>query len=186
MSPPAPLSPPPAKAHTPRPIVCAVFTASDTRTLENDSSGDLIVQRLADAGHHVERRQLVREDRETLSQVISEAIEDPRLEVILITGGTGITRRDLTPDVVAELGTKEIPGFGELFRWLSYREIGASTIQSRACAWLCQDTLAFSLPGSTNAIKLAMDQILIPQLDIRTRPCNFAQLMPRIRTTEEG
>jgi molybdenum cofactor biosynthesis protein B len=99
----------------------------------------------------------------------------------LITGGTGVTQRDRTPDVVQSLGTKEIPGFGELFRWLSYQDIGSSTIQSRATAWVCTDTLVFALPGSTNAVKLALDQIILPQLDVRNKPCNFAQLMPRIK-----
>jgi molybdenum cofactor biosynthesis protein B len=100
---------------------------------------------------------------------------------VVLTGGSGITRRDVTPDAVAALGTKHIPGFGELFRWLSYRDIGSSTIQSRADAWLCETTLVFVLPGSTGAVKLAMDAILVEQLDVRTKPCNFIQLMPRIK-----
>ena len=100
---------------------------------------------------------------------------------ILITGGTGVTQRDRTPDVVQKLGTKEIPGFGELFRMLSYRDIGTSTIQSRADAWLCDDTLVFALPGSPNAIRLAWDEILMHQFNIEHRPCNFVQLLPRIK-----
>ena len=99
--------------------------------------------------------------------------------IVVCTGGTGITGRDITPDVISELATREIPGFGELFRWLSYRDIGSSTVQSRAGAWLCQTTLVFALPGSTNACRLAMDEILTEQLDVRHRPCNFIQLMPR-------
>ena len=109
------------------------------------------------------------------------ALKLEALEVILITGGTGVTKRDITPDVVKAYSSKEIPGFGELFRWLSYAEIGTSTIQSRACAHLCEETLVFALPGSTGAVRLAMDHIIIPQLDVRHTPCNFAQLMPRIR-----
>ena len=166
---------------TPRPMRCALITASDTRTADNDTSGDLIAERLLTAGHVIEARMILRESLDEMTARLGELIAHEEIEVILITGGTGITRRDVTPDALAAHSTKEIPGFGELFRWLSYADIGASTIQSRACAHLCGETLVFALPGSTGAVKLAMDSIIIPQLDVRHKPCNFAQLMPRIK-----
>ena len=163
-----------------KPMSCAVFTASDTRTKETDSSGDLLENSLREQGHLIIRRAIIKEDLGLLSKAIQEAVEDNEVEVVLITGGTGITKRDLTPEAISQHSTKEIPGFGELFRWLSYAQIGSSTIQSRACAHLCQKTLVFGLPGSPNAVKLALEEILIPQLDINHKPCNFAQLLPRI------
>jgi len=165
---------------TPRPMSCVVLTASDSRGPAEDSSGDLIVSRLTGAGHELLGREIVREDFDELCARLDAHLNSPA-EVILITGGTGITLRDLTPDVIARRSSKEIPGFGELFRWLSYADIGSSTIQSRACAHLCGETLVFALPGSTGAVRLAMDEIIIPQLDVRHKPCNFAQLMPRIK-----
>ena len=159
---------------------CAVFTASDTRTVENDTSGDLLVDQLKAAGHVIVRRKIVRENLEEMREVLGSAIESDEIEVVLITGGTGITKRDLTPEAIISYSTKEIPGFGELFRWLSYDQIGSSTIQSRACAHLCERTIVFGLPGSPNAVRLALEKILIPQLDIDNKPCNFAQLLPRI------
>ena len=166
---------------TPRPMGCAVYTASDTRDPSNDTSGDLIVGRLLEAGHRLLDRGIIREDQAHMREKLAEALARPEIEVVLITGGTGVTTRDVTPEVVESLSTKSIPGFGELFRLLSYADIGTSTIQSRACAHLCGETLVFALPGSTGAVRLAMDEILIPQLDVRHTPCNFAQLMPRIR-----
>ena len=164
-----------------RPMYCALVTASDTRNIDNDTSGDLMESMLRDAGHVIVHRNIIKEDISLLQAHISHLIADEQVEVICISGGTGITLRDSTPEVLQTLGTKEIPGFGELFRWLSYQQIASSTIQSRACAWLCQDTLAFALPGSPSAVKLALEKILIPQLDIRHKPCNFAQLMNRIK-----
>ncbi len=159
---------------------CAVFTASDTRTVENDTSGDLLVDQLEAVGHVIVRRKIIRENLEEMREVLGSAIESDEIEVVLITGGTGITKRDLTPEAIISYSTKEIPGFGELFRWLSYDQIGSSTIQSRACAHLCERTIVFGLPGSPNAVRLALEKILIPQLDIDNKPCNFAQLLPRI------
>ena len=164
-----------------KPISCAVVTVSDTRTHDNDRSGDLIENRLKTMGHTIKMREIIRDDYESVQDVVRRCIQDSDMTVLILTGGTGLTKRDITPDAVQPLGTKHIPGFGELFRWLSYQDIGSSTIQSRADAWLCKDTLVFVLPGSTGAVKLAMDQILVEQLDIRTRPCNFVQLLPRIR-----
>jgi len=162
-------------------ILCAVITVSDTRTRETDRSGALICERLESMGHHLHLRKIIPDDYETIQQSVDECIKTSDLDVVILTGGTGITRRDITPDAIRPLSTKHIPGFGELFRWLSFGEIGASTIQSRADAWLCDSTLVFALPGSSGAVQLAMDKILVEQLDVRTRPCNFIQLLPRIR-----
>jgi len=160
-------------------VGCGVLTLSDTRTPETDTSGRLLCERLTTMGHRVESYEIVPDDRALLRARLVQAVEDPGIAIVICTGGTGITGRDITPDVIGELATREIPGFGELFRWLSYRDIGSSTVQSRAGAWLCQTTLVFALPGSTNACRLAMDEILTEQLDVRHRPCNFIQLMPR-------
>ena len=162
-------------------VSCAVVTVSDTRSPNNDHSGDLIAERLKAMGHSLKVREIIPDDIPSIQDILKRCIEDAELAIVLFTGGTGITRRDVTPDAIRPMGTKHIPGFGELFRWLSFQEIGASTIQSRADAWLCEDTLVFALPGSTGAVRLAMDQILVEQLDVRTRPCNFIQLLPRIR-----
>ena len=163
------------------PVACMVVTVSDTRTIDTDRSGAIVVERLESMGHQVTERRIVADDEVAIQRSVRVAMDDPEIVAVILTGGSGITRRDVTPDAVAALGTKHIPGFGELFRWLSYADIGASTIQSRADAWLCDDTLAFVLPGSTGAVTLAMDKILVEQLDVRTRPCNFIQLLDRIR-----
>jgi molybdenum cofactor biosynthesis protein B len=163
------------------PVDCAVFTVSDTRTPENDTSGDTIVAGLTQMGHRVVRRAIIADDISLLRTAVSACIAEPDLDVVVLTGGTGITRRDQTPEAIAPLATKHIPGFGELFRWLSYADIGSSTIQSRADAWLCDSTLVFALPGSTGAVRLAFDKILVEQLDARHRPCNFIQLLNRIK-----
>jgi molybdenum cofactor biosynthesis protein B len=160
---------------------CGVLTISDTRTIDNDTSGRLIVDRLTAAGHHIYRRQLVPDDFDVIRKSLMEFIADDAVDVVITTGGTGVTRSDVTPEVLRSLATKPIPGFGELFRWLSFAEIGTSTIQSRADAAVCESTLVFILPGSTGAVRLALDRILINQLDARHEPCNFAELLPRIR-----
>jgi molybdenum cofactor biosynthesis protein B len=163
------------------PVAIAILTISDTRTLETDASGAWIESALGAAGHRVLERRIVPDDQTTIERTLSELIADERVEVVITTGGTGITRRDVTPEALARVATKPIPGFGELFRMLSYAEIGASTIQSRAEAALCDTTLVFALPGSTGAVRLALERILLPQLDNRTRPCNFVELLPRVR-----
>ncbi len=163
------------------PLNVAVLTVSDTRTRANDTSGDLIEERLAGAGHRVVQREIRRDDRAELRALLQAWIADAAVDAIIATGGTGLTRRDVTPEAVAGLFTKPIPGFGELFRWLSFAEIGTSTIQSRAEAGIADDTLVFLLPGSTGACRLAMDQIILPQLDAAHRPCNLVELLPRIR-----
>lgn len=163
------------------PLNVVILTLSDTRTRDNDTSGDFIDERLRTAGHHVVKRVIQREDLEDLRKLISAWVDDQEIDVIVATGGTGLTRRDVTPEAVRPLFTKEIPGFGELFRMLSYDDIGSSTIESRAIAGVADGTLIFCLPGSTGACQLGMDKIILPQLDARTRPCNLVALLPRIR-----
>lgn len=163
-----------------RPVSVAVLTISDSRTLETDSSGAYLVESIGSSGHRVGGRAIVPDDPNEIRTCLQTWIRDSDVEVVISTGGTGITGRDGTPEVVSELVTKEIPGFGELFRWLSFEDIGASTIQSRALGGLAHTTLIFALPGSTNACRLAWTRILKPQLDIDTRPCNFVDLLPRL------
>jgi len=163
------------------PVNVAVVTVSDTRSLETDTSGALLVERMTELGHGITSREIVPDDLQILRGCFRRLIARRDVDVVLATGGTGVTGRDITPEALAPYVRKEIPGFGELFRWLSYAEIGASTIQSRAQAALCARTLVFLLPGSSGAVRLALDKILIPQLDSRTKPCNFVELLPRIR-----
>lgn len=166
---------------TPSPLRIAVLTVSDTRTLETDKSGAYVAEALQTAGHVIALRNIVPDELTLLQSTLSALIADNAVDVVIATGGTGITKRDVTPEALAPLVTKWIPGFGELFRYLSYADIGAATIQSRAEAALCGGTLVFALPGSTGACRLALEKIIVPQLDIRTKPCNFAELLPRIR-----
>lgn len=164
------------------PAAVAVVTVSDTRTLATDTSGATVCERLEGQDHRIVGRHIVRDELEEVRTLLAQLIADPEVDFVITTGGTGVTARDITPEALAPLITKPIPGFGELFRWLSYAEIGSSTIQSRAEAALCGDTLVFLLPGSTGAVRLAMDEILLPQLDSRHKPCNFVELLPKIRT----
>lgn len=166
---------------TPTPLRIAVLTVSDTRTLETDKSGAYIAEAVQAAGHVVSLRNIVPDELTLLQSTLSALVADQTVDVVIATGGTGITKRDVTPEALAPLVTKWIPGFGELFRHLSYADIGAATIQSRAEAALCGGTLVFALPGSTGACKLALEKIIVPQLDSRTKPCNFAELLPRVR-----
>lgn len=163
------------------PVHVAVLTVSDTRTLETDKSGAAILDALTSAGHVVRHRRILPDDVERIRGALAGWIADRDVDVVIASGGTGITGRDVTPEAMAPLVTKPIPGFGELFRYLSYADIGTSTIQSRAEGALCDGTLVFLLPGSTGAVELAMSKILLPQLDSRTKPCNFVELMPRFR-----
>ncbi len=167
------------------PVHVAVLTVSDTRTRATDRSGQLIVDRLEAAGHVIAGRFICRDNRVSIRAQLRRWIADAGVDVIITTGGTGLTPRDVTPEALAPLVTKPIPGFGELFRWLSYEEIKTSTIQSRAEAALCHQTYVFVLPGSTGAVRTAMDKILLHQLDHRHRPCNFVELLPRIRAERE-
>jgi molybdenum cofactor biosynthesis protein B len=162
------------------PLNIAVLTVSDSRTLADDKSGDALQEGVVTAGHRLVARELVRDDVYQLRAMLSRWIADPGIQVVLTTGGTGVTGRDSTPEAVTPLLDKQIEGFGELFRAISFTEIGTSTIQSRAFAGLANGTFVFCLPGSSGACRTAWDKILLAQLDHRTRPCNFAQLIPRL------
>lgn len=161
------------------PVKIAVMTVSDTRTLEDDKSGDTLVKRISEAGHILAARKIVTDDKPSITEQLESWIDDAHVDVIISTGGTGITGRDVTPECFEAIYTKNIPGFGELFRMLSYDLIGTSTIQSRATGGIAKTTLMFALPGSTGAVKDGWDKILSTQLDSRFRPCNFVELMPR-------
>ncbi|MES2095567.1 MAG: molybdenum cofactor biosynthesis protein B [Pseudomonadota bacterium] len=162
------------------PVRIAVLTVSDTRGAADDMSGDTLVERLTAAGHILAGRAIERDDVDAIVERFALWIEDPDVDVIVTTGGTGVTGRDVTPEAVEAVADKMIPGFGELFRWLSFAKIGTSTIQSRACACVAGGTYIFALPGSTGAVKDGWDDILRDQLDSRFRPCNFVELMPRL------
>lgn len=162
---------------------CAVLTVSDTRTAADDKSGDLLAELIAADGHRLAARTIVADDRYRIRAQVSSWIADPTVDVVIATGGTGFTGRDTTPEAIAPLLDKVIDGFGELFRALSYEEIGTSTIQSRALGGLANGTLIFSLPGSTGACRTGWQGILRHQLDINHKPCNFVELIPRFLET---
>ncbi|HXG29747.1 MAG TPA: molybdenum cofactor biosynthesis protein B [Nevskiales bacterium] len=164
-----------------KPLRIAVLTVSDTRSLDTDASGQLLADQLQAAGHVLAARALLRDDVDAVRAQVAAWVGDDGVEVVLTTGGTGITGRDGTPEAIAPLLDKTLEGFGELFRMLSYAEIGAATIQSRCLAGVARGTLVFCLPGSSGACRLGWEKILRPQLDSRTRPCNFAELLPRLR-----
>ena len=163
-----------------KPLKIAVLTVSDTRTEATDKSGALLVERLKAAGHELAEKAIVRDDVYAIRAIVSKWIADARVEIVITTGGTGLTGRDGTPEAVAPLLDKEIQGFGELFRTISYEEIGASSLQSRCLAGVANATYIFCLPGSSNACATGWDKLIAPQLDYRTRPCNLAELMPRL------
>uniref|UniRef100_UPI0035CB1B84 molybdenum cofactor biosynthesis protein B n=1 Tax=uncultured Sphingomonas sp. TaxID=158754 RepID=UPI0035CB1B84 len=163
------------------PVRIAILTVSDTRGLAEDRSGDILVERLTAAGHVLAAREIVKDDADLLVGTLHRWIDDPEIDCIISTGGTGVTGRDVTPEAIERIADKMIPGFGEVFRWLSFQTIGTSTIQSRACACVTRGTYIFALPGSTGAVKDGWDGILASQLDSRHRPCNFVELMPRLR-----
>jgi molybdenum cofactor biosynthesis protein B len=162
------------------PVRIAVMTVSDSRTSADDRSGDTLVERLQSAGHILADRHIIKDERSQIVARLHAWIDDPQIDCIITTGGTGVTGRDVTPEALAQVRDKEIPGFGELFRWLSYQTIGTSTIQSRATACVARGTYIFALPGSTGAVRDAWDGILASQLDSRFHPCNFVELMPRL------
>lgn len=163
------------------PLSIALLTVSDSRTLASDSSGDYLAAALQQAGHRLHERALLADDRYQLRALVSRWIADPECDGVLITGGTGFTGRDSTPEAIAPLLDKQVPGFGEMFRALSFDEIGTSSLQSRAFAGLANATFIFCLPGSTGACRTAWEKLLQAQLDARTRPCNLVGLRPRLR-----
>ncbi len=164
-----------------RALALCVLTVSDTRTPADDTSGDALCTALADAGHFLHERAIVRDDKYAMRALVSRWIADEAVDGILVTGGTGFTGRDSTPEALIPLLDKQMPGFGELFRVLSFEEIGTSTLQSRAFAGLANATFLFALPGSTSACRTAWERIIRAQLDARTRPCNLANLRPRLK-----
>jgi molybdenum cofactor biosynthesis protein B len=159
----------------------AVLTVSDTRNAANDTSGNTLAARIEAAGHHLIARGIIRDDADLLEAQLQAWIADRNIDVVITTGGTGITGRDVTPEAFNRVLEKTIEGFGELFRMLSYQKIGTSTIQSRALGGTAGGTYLFALPGSTGAVKDGWDDILVHQLDIRHRPCNLVELMPRLQ-----
>lgn len=162
------------------PVNIAVLTISDTRTLADDTSGQTLVDRLTGAGHNLADRVIVKDDIPSIVGQLKKWIADPAIDVVISTGGTGVTGRDVTPEAFRQVYEKEIEGFGELFRMLSFKNIGTSTIQSRATAGVAGGTYLFALPGSTGACRDGWDLILKDQLDYRHRPCNFVEVMPRL------
>ena len=163
------------------PVNIAILTVSDTRDAAQDRSGDTLADLATSAGHRVAARRIVRDDKDAITAQLREWIGDPAVDVVISTGGTGVTGRDVTPEAFSSVYEKEIAGFGELFRWLSYDKVGTSTIQSRATAGVAGGTYLFALPGSPSACRDAWDGILVHQLDNRFRPCNFVELMPRLQ-----
>ncbi len=164
-----------------RPINIALLTVSDTRGPDEDTSGDILAGRIAAKGHALVRRTILKDDAALIAAKLREWVADPEVDAIVSTGGTGLTGRDVTPEALDAVKDKDIPGFGELFRWISYQTIGTSTVQSRACAVVADGTYIFALPGSNGAVKDGWDRILDEQLDSRNRPCNFVELMPRLK-----
>ncbi len=166
------------------PVRIAVLTVSDTRSFDDDKSGNTLVERLTEAGHMLATRAIVKDEIDAIRAQVNAWIDDPAIDVVLSTGGTGVTGRDVTPEAFEGIFEKSIPGFGELFRMLSYQKIGTSTIQSRCTAGVARGTYLFALPGSPGACRDAWDMILKDQLDYRHKPCNFVELFPRLREHE--
>lgn len=165
------------------PVNIAVLTVSDTRTEETDKSGATLAERLTEAGHNLAAKKIVRDEVSAIVDCLKGWIADPGVDAVISTGGTGVTGRDVTPEAFHAVYEKEIAGFGELFRMLSYQKIGTSTVQSRATAGVAGGTYLFAVPGSTGACRDAWDDILVHQLDIRHKPCNFVELFDRLRET---
>ncbi len=168
-----------------KPINIALLTVSDTRGTDDDTSGDILAERIQAAGHHLVERAIEKDDAIRIAARLNNWIDDRNVDCIITTGGTGLTGRDVTPEALDRVkesgGGRDIPGFGEIFRLISYQTIGTSTVQSRACAIVARGTYVFALPGSNGAVKDGWDGILAEQLDSRNRPCNFVELMPRLR-----
>ena len=159
----------------------ALLTVTDTRTLENDKSGEILVKKIMEQNHNLLDRKIVKDEKKEIKKILLDWIKKDKIDVIITTGGTGLTGRDITPEAISEVADKEIPGFGELFRELSYKTIGTSAMQSRACAVLANGKYIFALPGSSGGVTDAWDGILKYQLDINHKPCNFVELFPRLK-----
>ena len=159
----------------------ALLTVTDTRTIETDKSGAILVKKIDEQNHRLIDRKLIKDEKKLIKEILSKWIKQDNIDVIITTGGTGLTGRDITPEAIKDISDKEIPGFGELFRELSYKTIGTSAMQSRACAVLANGKYIFALPGSSGGVTDAWDQILKYQLDINHKPCNFVELFSRLK-----
>ena len=159
----------------------ALLTVTDTRTLENDKSGDILVEKIKKANHNLIDRKICKDNKEEIIKILNHWIEKKQIDVVITTGGTGLTGRDITPEALDEIADKHIPGFGEIFRTISLKSVGTSSIQSRACAILANGKYIFALPGSSGGVTDAWDEILVHQLDINHKPCNFVELFPRLK-----
>ena len=159
----------------------ALLTVTDTRTFENDKSGGILVNKIEEANHNLADRKICKDNKEDIKLIINEWLKEKDIDVIITTGGTGLTGRDITPEALNDIADKHIPGFGEMFRYISIKSVGTSSIQSRACAVLAKGKYVFALPGSSGGVTDAWDQILKYQLDINHKPCNFVELFPRLK-----
>ena len=159
----------------------ALLTVTDTRTLDTDKSGAILVEKIKKANHNLVDRKICKDSKNEIIQILNQWVEKKEIDVIITTGGTGLTGRDITPEALNEIADKHIPGFGEVFRYLSLETVGTSSIQSRACAILSKGKYIFALPGSSGGVTDAWDKILIHQLDINHKPCNFVELFPRLK-----
>ena len=159
----------------------ALLTVTDTRTFDNDKSGAILVEKIKEASHNLIDRKICKDNKEDIILILKEWIKNKNIDVIITTGGTGLTGRDITPEAIDEIADKQIPGFGEVFRTISFKTVGTSAIQSRACAVLANGKYVFALPGSSGGVTDAWDGILKYQLDINHKPCNFVELFPRLK-----
>ncbi len=159
----------------------ALLTVTDTRTFKNDRSGTILVNKIAKARHNLIDRKICKDNKKDIKKILKKWLKKKKIDVIITTGGTGLTGRDITPEAINEIADKHIPGFGEVFRTLSLKTVGTSSIQSRACAVLAKGKYIFALPGSSGGVTDAWDKILIHQLDINHKPCNFVELFPRLK-----
>ena len=159
----------------------ALLTVTDTRTLDTDKSGSILVEKIKKANHNLVDRKICKDNKNEIIKILNQWVEKKEIDVIITTGGTGLTGRDITPEALNEIADKHIPGFGEVFRYLSLETVGTSSIQSRACAVLSKGKYIFALPGSSGGVTDAWDKILIHQLDVNHKPCNFVELFPRLK-----
>ena len=159
----------------------ALLTVTDTRTLKNDRSGTILVNKIAKARHNLIDRKICKDNKNEIIKILNQWVEKKEIDVIITTGGTGLTGRDITPEALEEIADKKIPGFGEIFRFVSLKTVGTSSIQSRACAVLAKGKYIFALPGSSGGVTDAWDKILVHQLNIKHKPCNFVELFPRLK-----
>ena len=159
----------------------ALLTVTDTRTLKTDKSGNILVKKINKAGHNLVEREICKDSKKDIKKILKIWIKIKKIDVIITTGGTGLTGRDITPEAIDEIADKKIPGFGEIFRYISLSTVGTSSIQSRACAVLANGKYVFALPGSSGGVTDAWDKILVHQLNIKHRPCNFVELFPRLK-----